>query len=257
MEKMKKQAERFGARCVMKNVTRVDFSKRPFSIWSDDEHVLAHTVIIATGATAKLLGLPKEMELMGSGGGVSACATCDGAFFKNVNVAVVGGGDSAMEEANFLTRYASKVTLMHRRDEFRASKIMLERAKKNPKIEMVTNAIPVGYRTEKKGEGALARDQLTGVEIEDAKTKQRRVVPAEGFFIAIGHKPNTDLFRDWLDVDENGYLKTIPGKAATKIPGVFASGDVQDHYYRQAITAAGTGCMAAIEAERYLEGQGL
>jgi len=256
MERFKKQAERFGAHVVSQNVTRVDLSSRPFKVWSCDEMHTSHTVIIATGANAKLLGLPKEMELMGSGGGVSACATCDGAFFRNVPVVVIGGGDTAMEEAQFLTRFASKVTLVHRREEFRASKIMVDRAKNNPKIELELNAVPVEYLTEKKGEGILAKEVLTGVVVENTKTKERKTIPCEGFFIAIGHQPNTDLFKGVLKTDETGYLLTKPGRAATAIDGVFACGDVQDHYYRQAITAAGSGCAAAIEAERFLESAG-
>jgi len=256
MERFKKQAERFGAHIVPKNVTRVDFSKRPFTVWSGDESTTAHTVIIATGANAKLLGLPKEKELMASGGGVSACATCDGAFFRNVPVVVIGGGDTAMEEAQFLTRFASKVTIVHRRDEFRASKIMLDRAKNNPKIAFELWSSPVSYETVRKGEGPLAKDVLTGVVVENVQTKEKKTIPCEGFFIAIGHQPNTSLFKDFLKTDEAGYLKTKPGRAATEIDGVFACGDVQDHYYRQAITAAGSGCAAAIEAERFLESAG-
>lgn len=257
MAKFKAQAERFGTQIVSRNVTRVDLSERPYKVWSGDDLYHAETVIISTGANAKLLGLPQEKELMGSGGGVSACATCDGAFFKDVEVCVVGGGDTAMEEANFLTRYASKVTLIHRREEFRASKIMLERAQNNPKIHWELNCVVDSYKTEKRGFGALAKDTLTAVVVENLKTGEKKDIPADGFFIAIGHQPNTELLSDYLQLDENGYLLTKPGSAATELPGVYAAGDVQDHTYRQAITAAGSGCMAAIEAERFLEAQGL
>ncbi len=257
MEKFKAQAVRFGAQVKSQNITKVDFDASPFRLWSGDEEILAHTVIISTGAKAKLLGTPKEAELMATGGGVSACATCDGAFFKNVEVAVVGGGDTAMEEANFLTRYASKVTIIHRREEFRASKIMLERCQNNPKIEWALNKTIDSYETEKVGVGVLAKDQLKAINLKDSNTGEISTLAAEGCFIAIGHAPTTELFKDILETDETGYLVTQPGKAATAIPGVFASGDVQDHYYRQAITAAGSGCMAAIEAERFLESKGL
>lgn len=257
MEKFQKQAERFGAQTVQKNITKVDLKSTPFKAWSGDELIEAHTIIIATGANAKLLHLDNEAELMATGGGVSACATCDGAFFRNVDVAVVGGGDSAMEEANFLTRYANKVYLVHRREEFRASKIMVDRAQANEKIEFVLNASPKRYVTEESGFGALKKNVLKALTVEDTKTGEERDLPVEGFFIAIGHKPNTDLFKDALPMNDVGYLETKPGKAATEIAGVFACGDVQDDFYRQAITAAGTGCMAAIEAERFLEAKGL
>jgi thioredoxin reductase (NADPH) len=257
MEKFQKQAERFGAETVQKNITKVDLKSTPFKAWSGDELIEAHSIIIATGANAKLLRLENEAELMSTGGGVSACATCDGAFFRNVTVGVVGGGDSAMEEANFLTRYADKVYLIHRREEFRASKIMIDRCKANEKIEFVLNATPKAYVTQESGFGALKKQVLTALTIEDTKTGETRDLPMEGFFIAIGHKPNTELFEGMLPMNEVGYLETRPGKAATEIDGVFACGDVQDDYYRQAITAAGTGCMAAIEAERFLEAKGL
>lgn len=242
---MRKQAERFGTRFITRNVTKVDFSQRPFKIWIGEKLHLAKSVIISTGASARWLGLPSEKTYMSRG--LSACATCDGAFFKNVEVGVVGGGDTAMEEANFLTRFASKVYVIHRRDSFRASKIMQDRTLKNPKIEVLWNKAV----DEILGDGK----QLKGVRLKDTVTGETAEMALGGVFVAIGHKPNTDLFKGVLDTDENGYLKTKPGSTYTNIEGVFASGDVQDHVYRQAITAAGTGCMAAIDAERWLEGQ--
>lgn len=242
---MRKQAERFGTRYITKNVTKVDFSSRPFKVWVRDTVYLAKSVIISTGASAKLLGLPSEKAYMSRG--VSACATCDGAFFRNVEVGVVGGGDTAMEEANFLTRFASKVYIIHRRDSFRASKIMAERALKNPKIQAIWNTEVTEVLGDNKGMNAVMLKNLVNGETQK--------MDLQGLFIAIGHKPNTDLFKGILDMDEVGYLKTKPGTTQTKIAGVFAAGDVQDSYYRQAITAAGTGCMAAIEAERWLEAQ--
>ncbi|OYZ23028.1 MAG: thioredoxin-disulfide reductase [Bdellovibrio sp. 28-41-41] len=240
---MRNQAKRFETRFITKNVTKVDFSKRPFKVWIRDQEYQAKTIIISTGAKAKLLGLPSEKQYMSRG--VSACATCDGAFFRNVNVGVVGGGDTAMEEANFLTRFASKVYIFHRRESFRASKIMVERAMKNPKIEVIWNS----EITEVLGDGK----KMNAVIVNDTKTNEKRQMALDGLFIAIGHKPNTDLFQGVLDMDETGYLKTKPGSTYTNIDGVFASGDVQDPVYRQAITAAGTGCMASIDAERWLE----
>jgi len=242
---MRNQAKRFETRFITKNVTKVDFSKRPFKVWIRDQEYQAKTVIISTGAKAKLLGLPSEKQYMSRG--VSACATCDGAFFRNVNVGVVGGGDTAMEEANFLTRFASKVYIFHRRDSFRASKIMVERAMKNPKIEVIWNS----EITEVLGDGK----KMNAVIVNDTKTNEKRQMALDGLFIAIGHKPNTELFQGILDMDETGYLKTKPGSTYTNVDGVFASGDVQDPVYRQAITAAGTGCMASIDAERWLEAQ--
>ncbi|MBL7545250.1 MAG: thioredoxin-disulfide reductase [Bdellovibrionaceae bacterium] len=242
---MRNQAKRFETRFITKNVTKVDFSQRPFKVWIRDQEYQAKTVIISTGAKAKLLGLPSEKQYMSRG--VSACATCDGAFFRNVNVGVVGGGDTAMEEANFLTRFASKVYIFHRRDSFRASKIMVERAMKNPKIEVIWNS----EITEVLGDGK----KMNAVIVNDTKTNEKRQMSLDGLFIAIGHKPNTELFQGVLDMDETGYLKTKLGSTYTNIPGVFASGDVQDPVYRQAITAAGTGCMASIDAERWLEAQ--
>lgn len=242
---MRNQAKRFETRFITKNVTKVDFSKRPFKVWIRDQEYQAKTIIVSTGAKAKLLGLPSEKQYMSRG--VSACATCDGAFFRNVEVGVVGGGDTAMEEANFLTRFASKVYIFHRRDSFRASKIMVERAMKNPKIEVIWNS----EITEVLGDGK----KMNEVIVNDTITNEKRKMKLDGLFIAIGHKPNTELFHGILDMDETGYLKTKPGSTYTNIEGVFASGDVQDPVYRQAITAAGTGCMASIDAERWLEAQ--
>lgn len=243
---MRKQAERFGTRFITRNVTKVDFSQRPFKIWIGDKLHLAKGVIVSTGASARWLGIPSEKPYMSRG--LSACATCDGAFFKNVEVGVVGGGDTAMEEANFLTRFASKVYVIHRRDSFRASKIMQDRTLKNPKIEVLWNKAV----DEVLGNGK----QLTGVRLKDTVTGETAEMNLGGLFVAIGHKPNTDIFKGILDADDNGYLKTKPGTTYTNIEGVFAAGDVQDHVYRQAITAAGTGCMAAIDCERWLESQG-
>jgi len=245
MAEFRRQAERFGAEFVTDDVTRVDFSERPFRVWVENDEHRAGAVIVATGASARWLGLPSEQHFQGRG--LSACATCDGAFFKEKELVVVGGGDSAMEEASFLTRYASKVTVVHRRDEFRASQIMLERARANPKIAFVTNAVVEDILGDGKVEGVRLRDTHTG-ETSDFKT--------DGIFVAIGHDPNTKLFVDQLDHDEAGYLVTKPGSTETNIPGVFAAGDVQDHVYRQAVTAAGSGCQAAMDAERWLEEQG-
>jgi thioredoxin reductase (NADPH) len=241
MAEFRRQAERFGTEFVTDDVTRVDFSERPFRVWVENEEYRAHAVIVATGATARWLGLPCEKHFQGRG--LSACATCDGAFFKEKELVVVGGGDSAMEEATFLTRYATKVTVVHRRDEFRASQIMLDRARANPKIAFVTNAVVEDIFGEGKVEGVLLRDTVTG------ETSELR---ADGVFVAIGHDPNTALFVDQLDHDAAGYLVTSLHSTETNVPGVFAAGDVQDHVYRQAITAAGSGCMAALDAERYL-----
>ncbi|MSR74818.1 MAG: thioredoxin-disulfide reductase [Planctomycetes bacterium] len=248
MQRFRDQAARFGTQIHSENVVSVDLkSGAPFSVRSAEREVCAHTVIISTGASAKLLNLPDEGAFMGHG--LSACATCDGFFFKNKHVFVVGGGDSAAEEANFLTRYASKVTLVHRRDSLRASKIMQDRVLANPKVSARWNSEILEYlgTPGQRLRGARMRDTQTGV-IED--------VTVDGIFLAIGHVPNTEMFRGQLTMDAKGYLQTTPGRAATELPGVFACGDVQDSYYRQAITAAGSGCMAALEAERYLEAVG-
>lgn len=238
---MRKQAERFGTEIRQEMVTSVDFSERPFTVATAKETFKAETVIIATGASALWLGIPGEERLMSKG--VSACATCDGFFFKDQQVVVVGGGDSAMEEATFLTRFATKVTILVRGEALKASKPMQERAMKNEKITILFNTSP----TELLGENALEK-----VVIVNNKTGETGEIPATGYFAAIGHKPNTDLFKDFLELDIKGYLKHAPDSTKTNVPGVFACGDVIDPYYRQAITAAGSGCMAALEAERFL-----
>jgi thioredoxin reductase (NADPH) len=245
MADFRRQAERFGADFVTDDVTRVDFSERPFRIYTGDEEHLAESVVVATGASARQLGLPSEQTLQGRG--VSYCATCDGAFFRDKIVVVVGGGDSAMEEATFLTRFARKVVIVHRRDEFRASPIMVDRARANEKVEIVLNALV----DEVLGEGG----HVTGLRLRDTVTGEAREIEADGLFVAVGHDPNTALFLDWLDHDEQGYLVTEPRSTRTNIPGVFAAGDVQDHTYRQAVTAAGSGTMAALDAQRWLEEQ--
>jgi len=251
MERFKQQAERFGTKIVHGFVTRVDLGERPFRIEVENEAKYeAEALIIATGAVAKLLEIPGERELMGHG--VSACATCDGAFFRDKHVVVVGGGDTAMEEATFLTRFASKVSILHRREELRASAVMAERAQKNPKIEFVWNTV-VTEVVGKKASGPGEPGGVTAVKVRNVKTDEESDFPCEGFFVAIGHQPNTQLFEDQLDTDEDGYLRVEKGTSKTKVPGVFACGDVQDKVYRQAVTAAGTGCMAAIDAERFLE----
>ncbi|HEX8299988.1 MAG TPA: thioredoxin-disulfide reductase [Rubricoccaceae bacterium] len=247
MEKMEAQATRFGAELRWGMVTHVDFSERPFRLVVDEATpVLAETVLVSTGASAKYLGLENEKRLLGYG--VSACATCDGAFFRNEEVAIVGGGDTAMEEALFLTRFASTVHLLHRRDTFRASKIMLARVLEHPKVQIHTNTAVDDVR----GETAV-----TALALRDTETGETRELPVSGFFVAIGHEPNTGIFADWLDRDDAGYIVTQPGTTRTNIEGVFACGDAQDHVYRQAITAAGTGCMAAIDAERFLAEHGV
>jgi thioredoxin reductase (NADPH) len=245
MELFRAQAERFGTKMVSGTVTSVDFSKRPFHATVDDkEQLTADCVIVSTGATAKWIGLPKEQEL--GGYGVSACATCDGFFFKGKELAVVGGGDTAMEEATFLTKFASKVTVIHRRDQLRASKIMQAKAKANPKVAFIWNSAVIDiHGTKEQG--------VSGLRLENLQTHQQTDFTCQGLFVAIGHEPNTKLFQGKLDMDERGYLKTVPGSTRTNVPGVFACGDVQDVVYRQAVTAAGTGCMAAIDAERWLE----
>jgi thioredoxin reductase (NADPH) len=241
MQDFRRQAERFGAEFVTDDVTKVDFSEQPLRVSVGDEEYKSRAVIIATGASARQLGLESEQRLQGRG--VSYCATCDAAFFPEKRVIVVGGGDSAMEEATFLTRFASKVTIVHRRDDFRASPIMLDRARANEKIEWVTKAVV---------DEVLGDGRVTGVRLRDTQTGERWEVEADGVFAAIGHDPNTGLFLDQLEHDEAGYLVAKPGSTETNIPGVFAVGDVQDHVYRQAVTAAGSGCMGALDAERYL-----
>ncbi|GJQ21735.1 MAG: thioredoxin reductase [Bacteroidia bacterium] len=249
MDLFRKQALKFGAESLYKEVTEVDLSKRPFRIMADGQEYHAESIIISTGASAKLLGLPSESEYMGYG--VSACATCDGFFFKNQHVVVVGGGDTAMEEATFLTKFASKVTVVHRRNELRASKIMQDKAMKNPKIEFVWDTVV----EEVMGKEENGRKTVTGVKLKNLKTEEVKDFACDGLFLAIGHQPNTKIFKGKLEMDAVGYLKVKPGSTKTSIPGVFAAGDVADPVYRQAVTAAGTGCMAAIDAERFLESQ--
>jgi thioredoxin reductase (NADPH) len=241
MEDFRRQAERFGAEFVTDDVTKVDFSERPFRVWVDKDEYRAKAVVVATGASARWLGLDSEERLKGRG--VSACATCDGAFFKEKHIYVVGGGDSAFEEALFLTRFGIRVTLVHRRDEFRASQIMVDRARANEKIDFLTPYVV---------EEVLGDNFITGLRLRHSETGETQDVEAGALFVAIGHDPNTALFLGQLEHDENGYLITKPGSTETNVPGVFAVGDVQDHIYRQAITAAGSGCMGALDAERYL-----
>lgn len=245
MEQMRKQAERFGARFQSGWVKKVDLSNRPYQIYfSDTESVATEALILSTGASAKLLNIPGEKENIGQG--VSTCATCDGFFFRNKRLIVVGGGDSAMEEAIFLTKFASEVRVVHRRDQLRASKIMQERAKKNPKITWSLNRIPIEV---------VAGDQgITGLKVKNKETGEEELLETDGIFVAIGHKPNTDFLDGQLSMDELGYIQVKPGTTQTSVEGVFACGDVQDRIYRQAITAAGTGCMAALDCERFLEG---
>jgi thioredoxin reductase (NADPH) len=244
MMSFRSQAERFGAEFLTEKATRVDFSERPFRVWVREREFRADAVIVSTGAQSLMLGLEAESKLLGHG--LSTCATCDGFFFRGHNIAVVGGGDSAVEEATFLTKFADKVTLIHRRDQLRASKIMQDRAFSNPKIEMLWNHTVTDV---------LGDHTVEGIEVTSTVDGSTSTLPVTGVFVAIGHRPNTDLFAGVLDMDENGYLVTQPNSSYTNIPGVFACGDVQDHTYRQAITAAGSGCMAAIDAERWLESQ--
>lgn len=249
MDLFREQATRFGATSVFKSISKVDLSQRPFRLWSDEEEITADALIIATGASAKLLGIPSEREFMGYG--VSACATCDGFFFKEQEVVVVGGGDTAMEEATFLTKFASKVSIVHRRDTLRASKIMQEKAEKNPKISFVWDSAI----EEILGKNENGKKSVTGVRLKNLKTNKSNEMKADGVFMGIGHKPNTDLFEGQIDLDGVGYVVVKDRSTRTNIPGVFAAGDVADSVYRQAISAAGTGCMAAIDAERFLESQ--
>jgi thioredoxin reductase (NADPH) len=249
MELFRRQAARFGTEIVDAHVTRVELNTRPFGVWVDEREYRAQTLIVATGASAKWLGL--ESEVTFGGHGVSACATCDGFFFRGKEVAVVGGGDTAMEEANYLTRHASKVYVIHRRDQFRASKIMQDRVLANPKIEVLWNTVVdeiIGVLEPVK--------KVTGMRLRDSQSGATREQPIDGVFIAIGHQPNSSLFAGMLDMDETGYLRVQPHSTRTNIPGVFACGDVADSVYRQAVTAAGTGCMAAMDAERFLEAEG-
>ncbi|MGH3105428.1 MAG: thioredoxin-disulfide reductase [Gaiellaceae bacterium] len=246
MQDFRRQAERFGSEFLTDDVTRVDFSERPFRVWVEDEEYRAESVVVATGATARQLGLESELALQGKG--VTYCATCDAAFYRDREVVVVGGGDSAMEEAIFVTKFASKVTIVHRRAEFRASQIMLDRARDHEKIEFVTNAVVDEVL-------GMAEGKVTGVRLRDVRSGESWELPAQGVFVAIGHDPTTKLFLDQLDHDEAGYLVAQPGSTATNVAGVFAAGDVQDHVYRQAVTAAGSGCMAALDAERFLAAQ--
>jgi len=246
MELFREQAAKFGAECVFKSVSAVDLTTRPFRLVSEDQEYFTKTLIIATGASAKLLNIPSEAEFMGYG--VSACATCDGFFFKNQHVVVVGGGDTAMEEATFLTKFASKVTVVHRRSELRASRIMQERATHNPKIEFVWDSVV----SEVLGKVEAGKRTMTGVRLQNIKTKETSVLSCDGLFLAIGHQPNTKIFEGKLELDKVGYILTKPHSTATSVDGVFAAGDVADSNYRQAVTAAGTGCMAAIDAERFL-----
>lgn len=242
IEMMQKQAAEFGAEFVEGNVTRADLSRRPFALELEQEHLETRTLIIASGASAKMLGLESERKLLGHG--VSTCATCDGYFFRGREIAVVGGGDTAAEEALFLTRYATKVHLIHRRDRLRASKIMADRLLQHEKIKPVWNTVVTEVLEP-------SRNEVTGVRLENTQTREKSVLPVAGLFIGIGHQPNSELFRGQLEMNEVGYLKTHDG-SKTSVPGVFAAGDVQDHIYRQAVTAAGSGCMAAIDAERFL-----
>ena len=244
MDLFRKQAQKFGAECFYKHVSKVDFSSSPFKVYVQHEEHLAESVIISTGASARMLGLEAEKELMGYG--ISTCATCDGYFFKDKEIVVVGGGDSAMEEASFLTKFASKVTLIHRREDFRASKIMIDRVLNNPKIEIIKNAVVTDIL-------GSQEDGVSSIILKDTTDGEERNFDCDGIFYGIGHKPNTDQFKGIIDLDDQGYIITNPGSTLTNEVGVFACGDVQDSHYRQAITAAGSGCMAAIDAEKYLE----
>jgi thioredoxin reductase (NADPH) len=244
MQDLRRQAERFGTDFITDDVTKVDFSERPFRVWVGEDEYRAESVIVSTGANARQIGLESERKFQGRG--VSYCAVCDAAFFKEKEVVVVGGGDSAMEEATFLAKFATKVTIVHRRESFRASPIIVDRARANDRVEFVLDSVVVEV---------LGGDAVTGVVIRNVKTDERTEIPADGFFVAIGHDPNTALFRGQLDMDEAGYIETHGKTTATNVAGVFAAGDVQDHIYRQAVTAAGSGCMSALDAERFLTAQ--
>jgi thioredoxin reductase (NADPH) len=244
MQDLRRQAERFGTEFLTDDVTKVDFSERPFRVWVGEEEYRAETIVVATGANARQLGLESERRLQGRG--VSYCAVCDAAFFKEKEIVVVGGGDSAMEEATFLAKFGTKVTVVHRRETFRASPIMVDRAQASERIEFLLDSVV---------EEVLGEDAVTGVLVRNLKTDERTEIPADGFFVAIGHDPNTALFRGQIDMDDAGYIETKPKTTETNVPGVFAAGDVQDHVYRQAVTAAGSGCMAALDAERFLAAQ--
>ena len=246
MDLFQKQAERFGTRIVFEDATRIDLSQRPFRVETDEQQLESDALILATGASARWLGIESETRLQNKG--VSACATCDGALYRGKPMAVVGGGDTAIEEALFLTRFATEVAVIHRRDELRASKIMQERARKNQKIRFVWDSVV---------DEVLGEDFVTGVRVRNVKTDQTSEIPVEALFIAIGHEPNTDLLRGQLDLDDVGYIRVSPGRSLTNVEGVFACGDAMDPVYRQAVTAAGTGCMAAIDAERWLAEQEL
>lgn len=242
MSRFRGQAERFGTEFITEKATRVDFSQRPFKVWVGDREITSESIIISTGARSRMLGLEAEDRLIGRG--LSTCATCDGFFFRGKTVAVVGGGDSAIEEATFLTKFADKVLLIHRRDSLRASKIMQDRAFKNPKLEFVWNSVVSDI---------VGESKVESLELTDTETGDIRSLSVDGLFVAIGHIPNTTLFTDQVEMFDSGYIKTVPGTTQTNVEGVFAAGDVQDSTYRQAITAAGSGCMAAIEVERWLE----
>jgi thioredoxin reductase (NADPH) len=244
MDEMRKQALRFGAEIVTSFVHNVKLTEQPFRVYYGDQEVQAKTVVISTGSSAKLIGIETEIRLMGHG--VSTCATCDGFFYRGKEIAVVGGGDSAMEEATFLTKFATKVSLIHRRDAFRASKIMVDRAKANPKVQFLLDTVVEEVQGSRE-------TGVTGLKLKNVKTQTPSELKVDGLFVAIGHNPNTDIFKGQVDLDEKGYVKTQPNSTRTNIPGVFACGDVQDPIFRQAVTAAGTGCMAALEAERWLE----
>ncbi len=249
MELFREQAQRFNATTLFQDVSKVDLSARPFKVYSNEKEYFADSIIIATGASARWLGLPSEKEFMGHG--VSGCATCDGFFFKGLEVVVVGGGDTAIEEATFLTKFATKVTIIHRRDQLRASKIMQERAKNNPKISFLWNSEVIEIIGKNEG----GRKTVSGVRVKNTKSGEISIFPTGGYFVGIGHQPNTKIFEGQIEMNQNGYIITKPGNTNTNVPGVFAAGDVADPVYRQAITAAGSGCAAAIDAERFLESQ--